>query len=286
MEQNAIQFFELLKHQINAKFPSVDTLTQMRLLEAMGTFKKQNPNSAMQTYLNLRKCLILERQLVSPNDPSTDDAIRVHDHDQIEVSNKIRQLLNSLKQIDNSNKLITLRYDKATVQYHDFTKQNSYFNEIRMNMTQSEFENQKIYIQQQNSRIKYEFDLICQSFHQIEKDIEHILIQCRTVLDNDVLNYLLQWKLSQRFASNGAKLVNMLPLLQEWFENLADLIWNTREQIKIALKIRLNLTSQINGVDVLPQYLHEATNLLSILITNSFVIERQPKQVTKTHTRY
>lgn len=257
------------------------------MLEALRSFEQQNTFIAIQTYLNLRKSLAFEQQLISPNCLSIQDSISIHDREHMDISNNIRQLLNSLKQIDANNKQITHEYEKFAIQYHDFTKENNQFQQSRMNMPPQAFESQEMFMQQKNSQIKYEFDMLYQNFYRIEKDIENILIHSKTILDKVVLNYLLQWKLNQRLASNGGKFINLLPLLQEWFENLADLLWNTREQIKIASKTRLHLNSHLSEVhDGLPQHLQEATNLLSILITNSFVIEQQPKQVTKTHTRY
>lgn len=78
---------------------------------------------------------------------------------------------------------------------------------------------------------------------------------------------------------------NNLETIQEWCESLAELIWLNRQQIKEIelLKQRLPLDQPI---DVLPQLMADITQLLSSLVTSTFIIEKQPPQVMKTNTRY
>lgn len=78
---------------------------------------------------------------------------------------------------------------------------------------------------------------------------------------------------------------NNLETIQEWCEKLAELIWLNRQQIKEmdTLKQRLPIDQPI---DVLSQLMQEITQLLSSLVTSTFIIEKQPPQVMKTNTRY
>lgn len=100
--------------------------------------------------------------------------------------------------------------------------------------------------------------------------------------------YLNQWRMSQGLAGNGAppSSANNLDIIQGWCEHLADILWNTREQIKMVSKYRkqLNVDEQ-NLPDFLPELFVKVTNLLEHLITRSFIIEKQPPQVMKTNTR-
>lgn len=79
---------------------------------------------------------------------------------------------------------------------------------------------------------------------------------------------------------------NNLDIIQGWCEHLADILWNTREQIKMVSKYRkqLNVDEQ-NLPDFLPELFSKVTGLLEHLITRSFIIEKQPPQVMKTNTR-
>lgn len=72
---------------------------------------------------------------------------------------------------------------------------------------------------------------------------------------------------------------NNLETIQEWCESLAELIWQNRQQIKEMeiLKHRLPLDQP---TDTLPQLMTDITQLLSSLVTSTFIIEKQPPQVT------
>lgn len=69
-------------------------------------------------------------------------------------------------------------------------------------------------------------------------------------------------------------------------ESLAELIWLNRQQIKEAERLKQKLHLDPPGVtDVFPQLNQQITNLLSSLVTSTFIIEKQPPQVMKTNTR-
>lgn len=68
---------------------------------------------------------------------------------------------------------------------------------------------------------------------------------------------------------------------------MAELIWLNRQQIKEVDRLKHKLNLEPPGVpEVLPQFLSEVTQLLSSLVTSTFIIEKQPPQVMKTNTRF
>ncbi|XP_025832752.1 signal transducer and activator of transcription 5B isoform X2 [Agrilus planipennis] len=70
-------------------------------------------------------------------------------------------------------------------------------------------------------------------------------------------------------------------------ESLAELIWTNRQQIKEVDRLKQKLALDPPGVrDALAQLLSEITQLLSSLVTSTFIIEKQPPQVMKTNTRF
>lgn len=110
-----------------------------------------------------------------------------------------------------------------------------------------------------------------------------------TILQGHVLDEeLIRWKREQQLAGNGAHVVNNpLDNIQQWCEHLAELIWLNRQQIKEVERLKQKLSLEPPGVaDVLPQLLADITQLLSTLVTSTFIIEKQPPQVMKTNTRY
>lgn len=103
------------------------------------------------------------------------------------------------------------------------------------------------------------------------------------VLDDE----LIRWKRDQQLAGNGANFTSTLDNIQEWCESLAELIWLNRQQIKEAERLKQKLNIEPPGVsDVFPQLNQQITNLLSSLVTSTFIIEKQPPQVMKTNTRF
>lgn len=74
-------------------------------------------------------------------------------------------------------------------------------------------------------------------------------------------------------------------------ESLAELIWTNRQHIKDSerlterLKQKLSL-DPLGTSDMSPKLMTDLTQLLSTLVTSTFIIEKQPPQVMKTNTRY
>jgi len=97
---------------------------------------------------------------------------------------------------------------------------------------------------------------------------------------------------------NGAPLSNSLDTLQNWCEDLAELIWHNRHQLKEAERLKQNIpvlnqmssASASSGgavmTDRLASLQEKVTQLLSSLVTSTFIVEKQPPQVMKTNTRF
>lgn len=82
-------------------------------------------------------------------------------------------------------------------------------------------------------------------------------------------------------AGNGASFNSNLDSIQEWCESLAELIWHNRQQIKEAERLKQKLVLDPHNVqDILPALNSQITQLLSSLVTSTFIIEKQPPQVS------
>jgi hypothetical protein len=66
---------------------------------------------------------------------------------------------------------------------------------------------------------------------------------------------------------------------QEWCEGLAAVIWALRQQVKQLSDLRVQLSDPGNTPNLLPELLVGITDLLSNLVTGTFIIEKQPPQV-------
>lgn len=91
--------------------------------------------------------------------------------------------------------------------------------------------------------------------------------------------YLNNWKWQHRFKDqiilNGVQLDD----IQVWCELLAESLWNTREQISGIMR------RHQQNLPVFQELHNTATNILCTLIRGSFIVEQQPPQVIKTHTK-
>ena len=105
-----------------------------------------------------------------------------------------------------------------------------------------------------------------------------------TVLDDE----LIRWKRGQQLYGNGVPFENNIDQIQEWCEALAELIWQNRQQVRriemLVQTMSYGVTAGINEkIENLSKLI---TNLLSSLVTSTFIIEKQPPQVMKTNTRF
>ncbi len=99
---------------------------------------------------------------------------------------------------------------------------------------------------------------------------------------------LNRWKRDQQLSGNGAPFQNNLDQIQKWCEELAEIIWLNRQQIRSLEMVQehLNIPSGDMTMNLLPELSDGLTKLLDTLVKCSFVIEKQPPQVLKTNTRF
>merc|ERR1712228_472211 len=107
------------------------------------------------------------------------------------------------------------------------------------------------------------------------------------IVQHEVLEkQLIQWKRDQQLSGNGYNCnVGQLEVLQEWCEGLADIIWTMRQQVKQLQGLREKVGDP-SGSPNEQDLLMNITELLTNLVTGTFIIEKQPPQVMKTNTRF
>jgi signal transducer and activator of transcription 5B len=83
---------------------------------------------------------------------------------------------------------------------------------------------------------------------------------------------LTRWKREQQLAGNGAPLTNNLDTLQSWCEDLAELIWHNRHQLKEAERLKQNIpvpAQQNTTPDRIPNLQEKVRSLSITIICNS-----------------
>ncbi|XP_060078088.1 signal transducer and activator of transcription 5A-like [Ylistrum balloti] len=100
---------------------------------------------------------------------------------------------------------------------------------------------------------------------------------------------LIAWKRKQQLSGNGVKFdTQLLDVLQQWCESLAEMIWKNRQQILGVEILRQKLPIDIptGTPDLVPELNQKITGLLSSLVTSTFIVESQPPQVLKKESRF
>ena len=91
---------------------------------------------------------------------------------------------------------------------------------------------------------------------------------------------LNKWKRDQQLSGNGAPFANNLDQIQKWCEDLAEIIWLNRQQIRQLEMIQegLNIPSQEMTMNILPEISDGLTLLLDSLVKRW--VRRYAGQVT------
>jgi len=137
-------------------------------------------------------------------------------------------------------------------------------------------------IQQQFQQLNVHQTAVLSNMIQLFEQVKQL--QTR-VLDLE----LIGWKHRQKSAGNGYKMPeNKLDRLQVWCSGLAEIIWQMRQQVNTlkSLNSRFSDGNSQQQAQQIEMFLGNITELLSNLVTGTFVIEKQPPQVMKTNTRF
>uniref|UniRef100_A0A8B9C3Z5 Signal transducer and activator of transcription n=1 Tax=Anser brachyrhynchus TaxID=132585 RepID=A0A8B9C3Z5_9AVES len=111
-----------------------------------------------------------------------------------------------------------------------------------------------------------------------QKTLQLLRKQQTTILDDE----LIQWKRRQQLAGNGGPPEGTLDVLQTWCEKLAEIIWQNRQQIRRAEHLCQQLPIPGPVEEMLSELNGTITDIISALVTSTFIIEKQPPQVKAT----
>ncbi|XP_061079469.1 signal transducer and activator of transcription 5B-like [Conger conger] len=129
-----------------------------------------------------------------------------------------------------------------------------------------------------NTLQKYRLDLA----EKHQNTLALLRKQQTAILDDE----LIQWKRRQQLAGNGGPPEGGLDVLQSWCEKLAEMIWQNRQQIRRAEHLRQQLPIPGPIEEMLTELNSTVTDIISTLVTSTFIIEKQPPQVLKTQTKF
>ncbi|XP_040575664.1 signal transducer and activator of transcription 5B [Lepeophtheirus salmonis] len=243
-------------------------------------------NDPASLYITVRQCLDYEmniNQQVLSNSNAFDTR-----HD---TMSRIRTQIELLKarNIDTSTELSKCHQSQEafSVEYYSFCEKKKKMtaivlqhgeqhpdvvkNKSQMDLLEKKIKERYLMLSAQRNELVNSF---FKTYHDV-KEIQSI------VLDTE----LIRWKRDQQLAGNGLEMNFSLDILQEWCEGLAEIIWTMRQQIK-QLDVEMQKLADPKNTNHIPELLSGVTELLSNLVTGTFIIEKQPPQVMKTNTRF
>lgn len=274
-------------------------LSRLKLFEAATKFRDKYSESPLALFRMLHHCLATEMKLVTQNENINGILPNIaHGRSSLMVGDaiaEISQQVDALRRCtsETNEDLRRMEQDQETfhITYHECTKINAHLQQLAtIPQNQQNIENEKKIRRQKeqqeqnlNRQIANLIQLRLSVADKLKDTLSRLITLQSRVLDDE----LIRWKRDQQLAGNGAPFNSTLDTIQEWCESLAELIWLNRQQIKEAERLKQKVALEPPGVpDILPGLNSQVTQLLSSLVTSTFIIEKQPPQVMKTNTRF
>jgi signal transducer and activator of transcription 5B len=263
---------------------SDDLITaKLRLVESAKNFRQLFSHNPSQLYSHLRHCLMFEKQMLC----YPEECAMSQNSEFTQIFQAIEELMSRVRANDSDNRNLKKKYELFCCELHEVSKNNAQFDMLD---SQNPDRREQIATMkaEQQTRLQASLNQLTGMRLNLVDKFKAAIELTETVQQKVVDKYLNQWRMNQGLAGNGAppSNANNLDIIQGWCEHLAQILWETREQVKMVSKYRkqLNVDEQ-NLPDFLPELFAKSTNLLEHLITRSFIIEKQPPQVMKTNTR-
>lgn len=284
-EQRAANFISNLIQQLDQEKQRLKKPEELsikyRIEDAMRSFT-QNIYSPGQLYKQIRDALMYEQHML---DSCTNNSqMNYVDTEVIEINEKIKQLRTLVMHNNDSGNRYKHEMEQCMLRYSESTKR---IQEMSNMPKSPENEERCVAFMEECKR------QVCVMSDNINQRRLEIFNSVRAVIDllDEVQKIVIhkrlgKWQRDQALAGNGAPLpLPALDDIQIWFEDLAELIWNTRTLIDTMRKSNMPLSST-NFSDGFEVAYRDITNLLQNLIVSGFIVEKQPPQVMKTNTRY
>ncbi|GLG97418.1 Signal transducer and transcription activator [Gryllus bimaculatus] len=275
-------------------------LTKLKLMEAANMFRQRYVHNPLNLFRIIRHCLNTEMKLVQQVENvalghGMGQGLSLVPDSSAEIAQQLDFLRRRTQETGEDLRKMEQEQESFALQYHECTKLNAHLQHLQtQGQTQppsqqnieveKKLRRQKEMLEQMlNQKVANLMQLRLTLADKLKDTLSHLNGLQSRVLDDE----LIRWKREQQLQGNGAQFNNNLDTIQEWCETLAEIIWLNRQQIKEAerLKVKLNLDPP-GVVDMLPNLNSKITQLLSSLVTSTFIIEKQPPQVMKTNTRF
>ncbi|PNF23502.1 Signal transducer and activator of transcription 5B [Cryptotermes secundus] len=301
-EQYVAGLIASLIQELEAKANTMTTedlfLTKLKLIEAANMFRQRYSHNPLSLFRIIRHCLNTEMKLVRQVENVAlgrggivAPGLSLIPDSNAEIAQQLDYLRRRTQETGEDLRKMEQEQESFALQYHECTKLNAHLQHLQtqpQNQQNVELEKklrrQKEMLEQMlNQKVAGLVQLRLTLADKLKDTITHLNTLQSRVLDDE----LIRWKREQQLQGNGAQFNSNLDTIQEWCESLAEIIWLNRQQIKEAERLKQKIGLEPTGItDILPGLNNQITQLLSSLVTSTFIIEKQPPQVMKTNTRF
>ncbi|XP_026823730.1 signal transducer and activator of transcription 5B isoform X2 [Ooceraea biroi] len=274
-------------------------LAKLKLTEVAKSFRQRYAQNPMTLFRIIRHCLGTEMKVLSQVENlggslmnMADDRVNMMIGDAVaEIAQQVDLLRRKTFESGEDLRRMEQEQEAFALSYHECTKLNAHLQHLATQPQNQQSMDLEKKIKRQkdqqeqllNNKVAGLMQLRLSLIDKLKDTITRISTLQSKILDDE----LIRWKREQQLAGNGAAFNSNLDSIQEWCENLAELIWSTRQQIKEAERLKQKFGLEPPAIqDILPTLNSQITQLLSSLVTSTFIIEKQPPQVMKTNTRF
>ena len=206
-----------------------------------------------------------------------------------QIYNTIDQLISQAKHNDQHYSNLEHRFRYLAIGIHEMTNFDQQYVEYRG--TYNPEQQQRILHSKQQGETRLqnflnEFKALRIAF--IEK-FDLLIKTAEYVLNEIISKHLSNWRENQILVGNGFQPIDpeVLNKIQNWCENLVQILWEMRKQLK---SVPMYVEQLNNEDERLPNLLNEFSTkvdkLIHILMKQTIIVEAQPPQVLKTNTKY
>ncbi|XP_063231375.1 signal transducer and activator of transcription 5B isoform X2 [Bacillus rossius redtenbacheri] len=283
-----------LESKANAMTAEDLFLTKIHLVEAANTFRQRYSHNPIALFRIVRHCLNTEMKLVQQLESGTLGmllpGLSLLPDSNAEITQQIEYLRRRTQETGEDLRKMEQEQEAFALQYHECTKLNAHLQHLQAQPQSPQSIEIETKVRRQKEmletllkqKVTCLMELRLTLADKLKDTIAHLTKLQSRVLDDE----LIRWKREQQLHGNGAQFQNNLDSIQEWCESLAEIIWLNRQQVKEAERLKTKVPLNSGVVDLLPNLNNQITQLLSGLVTSTFIIEKQPPQVMKTNTRF
>jgi len=270
-------------------------LTKIKLQKVSDNIKQTFGNDPVGLYNLVIGKLEKEMQLIAQVPVDAVDVALAEMTAESQNSTRIRQELSILKQKigETATQLRNCRteHEEFSVEYYACKGNANKLQALQQQYGEEDSKVKAFKVQKEalDKQIKTRYSFMQRHQAQLANEFVGTYTSVKEVQDQVLDVELVRWTKEQQMAGNGFPASStFIDTLQEWCEGLADVIWPLRQQVGQLQELKAKLVSsdqQTSNVN-LQELQIGITNLLSNLVTRTFVIEKQPPQVMKTNTRF